>query len=421
MSGGSFSGTASPGPRWGLRFGIGLAVVVLLAGAYVAAQLERAEPGLAVSQPLAATVGIGASATPRLPWPAQGSAAVEVLGVGSLGSVRDARPLPLASITKLMTALVVLARHPLAPGAGGPTLTITRADVATYRHDLAGAQSVLAVRAGERLDERQALEALLVPSANNIALALARWDAGSTAAFVARMNARAAALGLHHTRFVEPSGIAPGDAATATDVMRLGADALANRTIASIVGLGEVVLPVAGTVINYDYLVGHHGIVGIKTGSSNAAGGDFVFAARRSIDGKTFTAVGVVLHQEGTSRLDAALAAGERLAVAALARVRHVTLLRRGETVVRVRAPWSGATVAGTTVSALRVFALSGSAARVQTTVSAPVATGRTRSVSRGERLALVTVELPGQRYTIPALASGALAGPSLRERLTRV
>jgi D-alanyl-D-alanine carboxypeptidase (penicillin-binding protein 5/6) len=394
-----------------------LAVLVVAAGVV---QLERSVPALRASITIDGTARFGGT-RPRLPWPSHGSAAVEVLGVGPLGSFRGDLVTPLASVTKLMTALVVLKQHPLAPSASGPTIVITAAEVVAYKADLASDQSVLEVRSGERLDEREALEGLLIPSANNVALILATWDAGSTAAFVARMNAMAASLGLAHTHFVEPSGLAPGNAGTALDMTRLGALALANPTIASIVGLGEVSLPVAGTVINYDYAVGHHGIVGIKTGSSNAAGGNFVFAARGRVDGRTITVVGAVLKQEGTSRLETALEVGERLAAAALRSIRVFTVLHGGMTAVRVTAPWAAAPVLGQTTRTVRAFGIPGRTETLRTAVSQALAEGHQKQVHRGERLATVTVTLAGHTYAIPVAATGNLPGPSLHYRLTRL
>jgi D-alanyl-D-alanine carboxypeptidase (penicillin-binding protein 5/6) len=343
-----------------------------------------------------------------------------VVGVGSIRSFRGDLVTPLASLTKLMTALVVLKQHPLDVSAPGPTIEITAADVAVYRADLASDQSVLEVSAGERLSERQALEGLLVPSANNLALVLATWDAGSTGAFVARMNAMARSLGLRRTHFVEPSGLAPGDAGTAIDMTRLGADALANPTIASIVDLGEVTLPVAGNVINYDYAVGHHGIIGIKTGSSSAAGGNFVFAARQHISGRTLTVVGAVLKQEGVSDLDTALAMGQRLAAAALHSVRPLTVLRSGTTAVRVRAPWSSVLILGRTTRAVHIFGTPGRVASLRTVLGPAITRGDPRRIRRGERLATVTITLAGRRYAVPVTASGNLSPPTLHYRLTR-
>jgi len=419
MSAGPLHGYRASEPRWGWRVLGGLVVLLALASALLIVQLLRTPPALRVSVVLAARARVGANA-PVLPWPARGSAAVEVVGVGSLRSFRGDLVTPLASLTKLMTALVVLKRHPLGTSDSGPTIRITAADVATYRADVASDQSVLEVRAGEDLSEREALEGLLVPSANNVALVLARWDAGSTSAFVARMNTMARSLGLRHTHFVEPSGLAPDDAGTAIDMTHLGADALANPTIASIVDLGEVSLPVAGTVINYDYDVGHHGIIGIKTGSSSAAGGNFVFAARRTISGRTLTVVGAVLRQEGTSDLDTALEMGERLAAAALHSVRPLVVLRAGTSAVRIRARWSSTAILGRTTRTVHIFGTPGRVAALRTVLSPTLTHGHPRRIQRGERLATITITLAGRTYTVPVTAAGKLPGPTLHYRLTR-
>jgi D-alanyl-D-alanine carboxypeptidase (penicillin-binding protein 5/6) len=395
-------------------------LVIGAAIAFVAVELVRAEPKLSVSPTALAHVTLGGRAA-RLPWPSRGAAAVELRGGGAFGAVHGTLVTPLASVTKLMTALVVLKRHPLASGASGPTLTVTAADAALYRADRASGQSVLKVRPGEQLSELQALEGLLVPSANNIAVLLARWDAGSVARFVEEMNAMAATLALKHTHFVEPSGLAPGNAGTAIDMMHLGLDALANPTIATIVGFGEVSLPVAGIVLNYDYDVGHHGIIGIKTGSSSAAGGTFVFAARRSIDGRPVTVVGAVLKQEGPSVLAAALAAGERLANAALNAVGSFSVVRAGQTVLRVSAPWGSRPVLGTAARAVSYFGVPGTTAVIRTVLSPVLTGGRVRSLTAGERLATLEVTVGGHTTSVPVVASRGLGAPTLRYRLTRL
>ncbi len=77
------------------------------------------------------------------------------------------------------------------------------------------------IEAGEQLTERQALQALLLPSANNIAAVLAQWDAGSASRFVARMNATARSLGMTHTRYTDPSGYDDATVSTAADQVRI--------------------------------------------------------------------------------------------------------------------------------------------------------------------------------------------------------
>src|SRR5438552_16394766 len=170
-------------------------------------------------------------------------------------------------------------------------------------------ESVVSIAVGERLTELQALQALLLPSANNIASVLARWDAGSADRFIARMNATARSLGMTDTRYTDPSGYEDTTVSTAADQVRLVDRAMRLPVFASIVATPSATLPVAGTVHNTDTLLGHNGFVGVKTGSDEAAGGCFAFRAIRWIDGKRTTITGVVLGQPGYDRIAAGLAA----------------------------------------------------------------------------------------------------------------
>ena len=220
---------------------------------------------------------------------------------------------PIASVAKVMTAYLVLRDHPLRPGQDGPTITLTAADVAdTYRR-AAQHESVVPVAIGEPLTERQALQALLLPSANNIAAVLARWDAGSEHRFVARMNATARSLGMAHTRYTDPSGYDDATVSTAADQVRIVDRAMRLPVFANIVATPSATLPVAGTVRNTDTLLGHDGFVGVKTGSDDAAGGCFAFRAVRRIHGKRTTITGVVLGQPGDDQILAGLMAADAM------------------------------------------------------------------------------------------------------------
>src|SRR5438067_8523972 len=143
---------------------------------------------------------------PSTVWPAYGQAAFIRTGQSQVHAGPHQHPAPIASVAKVMTAYLVLGDRPLRPGQDGPTITLTDADVADTDRRRRQQQSVVSIAAGERLTERQALQALLLPSANNIAAVLARWDAGSADRFVARMNAAARSLGMTHTRYTDPSG-----------------------------------------------------------------------------------------------------------------------------------------------------------------------------------------------------------------------
>jgi D-alanyl-D-alanine carboxypeptidase (penicillin-binding protein 5/6) len=241
---------------------------------------------------------------PSTVWPAYGQAAFVRTGQSQIEASPNQHMAAIASVAKVMTAYLVLQDHPLQAGEGGPTITLTYADRRGGRDE-----SVVPIAAGEQLTERQALQALLLPSANNIAVVLARWDAGSETRFVARMNAAARSLGMTRTRYTDPSGYDDATVSTAADQVRIVERAMRLPVFASIVATQSATLPVAGTVHNTDTLLGQDGFVGVKTGSDDAAGGCFAFRAIRWIDGKRTTITGVVLGQPGDDRIAAGLAA----------------------------------------------------------------------------------------------------------------
>ena len=260
------------------------------------------------------------AALPSTVWPAQGQAAFVQTGQAQAQAGPNQYAAPIASVAKVMTAYRVLRDHPLQPGQDGPTITLTAADVADTDRRRRQQESVVSIAAGEQLTERQALQALLLPSANNIAAVLARWDAGSADRFVARMNATAQSLGMTHTRYTDPSGYDAATVSTAADQVRIVDQAMRLPVFALIVATPRATLPVAGTVYNTDTLLGHNGFVGVKTGSTDAAGGCFAFQAIRWIDGKPTTITGVVLGQPGHNPSDQ-IAAGLAAAAAMVDRI----------------------------------------------------------------------------------------------------
>jgi D-alanyl-D-alanine carboxypeptidase (penicillin-binding protein 5/6) len=257
--------------------------------------------------------GAHRDALPSTVWPAFGQAAFVLTGQSQIQAGPNQHAAPIASVAKVMTAYLVLRDHPLGLGQDGPTIMLTDADVADTDRRRGQQESVVSVAAGERLTERQALQALLLPSANNIAAVLARWDAGSADRFVARMNATARSLGMTHTRYTDPSGYDDATASTAADQVRIVDRAMRLPVFASIVATPNATLPVAGTVHNTNTLLGHNGFVGVKTGSDAAAGGCFAFRAIRWIDGKRTTITGVVLGQPGHDQIAAGLAAADAM------------------------------------------------------------------------------------------------------------
>jgi D-alanyl-D-alanine carboxypeptidase (penicillin-binding protein 5/6) len=245
-------------------------------------------------------------------WPVHGQAAVQV-GRSQVRAGPNQHVAPIASVAKVMTAYLVLRDHPLDPGQDGPAITLTDADVLDTERRRRQKESIVSIAAGEQLTELQALQALLLPSANNIAEVLARWDAGSVGRFVARMNAAARTLGMAHTRYTDPSGYDDATVSTAVDQIRVVDRAMNVPAFASIVATPSATLPVAGSVRNTNTLLGHDGFVGVKTGSDAAAGGCFAFRAIRWIHGRRTTITGVVLGQPGHDLIGAGLSAADAM------------------------------------------------------------------------------------------------------------
>jgi D-alanyl-D-alanine carboxypeptidase (penicillin-binding protein 5/6) len=246
---------------------------------------------------------------PAVSWPQQGQGAL-VLGNGRPAVSPNEQPVPIASVAKVMTAYLVLERYPLSSAQDGFTITVTAAQAQAEAQDAADGGSVVAVRAGEQLTERQLLEALLIPSGNNIARMLGALVAGSETRFLAEMNAEARALGMDHTIYTDSSGFDPSTVSTAADQLRVFQQAMRFPVFCEVVSTASVTLPVAGTLTNFNPLIAE-GYAG-KTGSDAEAGGCLAFFTHVAVGGRSQTAVGVVLEQ-GQGRDTSAIlaAAGE--------------------------------------------------------------------------------------------------------------
>jgi len=248
----------------------------------------------------------------ELDWPDSGEAAIGIAGSGVLATHGAQTSRATASTAKLITALTVLKKYPLQPGQSGPKITLTIDDVRIYNQYLAEDGSSARVLVGAQISEYQMLEAVLIPSANNIADSLAIWAYGSLPTYQAAATQTAQSLGLAGTTIgSDASGLSPDTVSTAHDLVVIGEAAMENPVIAEIVGISKTTVPVFGEITNYNTLLGHEGIVGVKTGNSDEAGGVYVFAADyRTPDGQNITIVGAV---QGLPDLPSALQAAKPL------------------------------------------------------------------------------------------------------------
>jgi serine-type D-Ala-D-Ala carboxypeptidase (penicillin-binding protein 5/6) len=396
------------------RLAVGLVVVVVVA-VVVGATVQWFRP---ISQPTLQGLTTGfrvPGSAPKLPWPSTGEAALSVQGLGSLGQDRDTRPVPIGVLSGVLTAYVILKDHPLSTGGDtGPTIAVTPQTLATYQAGSAAGEPEVPISSGESLTELDALEGLLIDSANDMATLLADWDAGSTTGFVTKMDLRALSLGLRHTHITEPSG-ANAMLSTPSDLIRLAEVAMRIPVFNQIVSLGEVNLPESGLQYNPNFVLGENGVIGIEVGSDTTANGCYLFAAQKVIGGQTVTLYGAVLGQSGPNGPDtAAVDAGDALMKVALSNLTNVPVLRAGRVVGRLFAPW-GASTRVTVSQAVTVPAWPGLSISVtarRATLTAPVAAGT--------RVGSLQIHDGPRVIEVPLHNTAPLQGPSWLWRLTR-
>lgn len=235
-------------------------------------------------------------------WPADGGAAIAAVGqIDDVpASSDDARPM--ASITKLVSLLMVLDEEPLKPGDDGPSYDFTVDDLNNYYGYVYRGESRLEVPVDGSLTEYEMLQGILLGSANNYIDKLVTETFGSAEEFAAQTPDWLKKHGLDTMTVVQPSGIDWNNTASPADVARLGVLALSNPVIAEIVQQKKADLPGVGTVENSNPLLGDKGVVGIKTGTllNNA---NLVVAKEVEVDGETVTVVASILGQpDDTSR-----------------------------------------------------------------------------------------------------------------------
>ena len=272
-----------------------------------------------------ALLTLAAPAAAQAPEPPAIQAKAAIVVEASTGQVvferRADEPRPIASTTKLMTALVALETAPLD-------------DVLTaVPYDPAPAESLVGLRAGERMSLADLLRALLLPSANDAAETIADGISGSREAFIEEMNARADDLGLEDTSYANPVGLDErGNESSARDLVKLALELRKIPFFRETVDQPRATLESGDrrrVVLNRNRLVRDVGFVdGVKTGRTQQAGYVLVGSATR----RGVTVVSAVLGEPSEAARDADSLALLRYG---LDRFRRATLVRRGQTLTR--------------------------------------------------------------------------------------
>ena len=260
---------------------------------------------------------------------------------------------------------------------------------------------------------------MLIPSGNNIASMLARWDAGSDGAFVAKMNARARSLGLHGTRYADASGADPATVSTASDQFRLTAARAAASGVPPDRGHAAGHAAGRGRGVQRQFQPRARRDRGRQDRLRRPAGGCLSFAAIRAVAGSQVTIVGVVLGVQATSaqpsELGGVISAAENLLTSVGGDLEHAEVVRPGAVLGSVSSAWAAgpAAVAATGVS---VTAWPGTPVTV-TVTPRPLA----HAISQGQPIARATVTVGSQVSKITLDASQAAPAPSVRWLLTRL
>ncbi|WP_225628803.1 D-alanyl-D-alanine carboxypeptidase [Streptomyces werraensis] len=353
----------------------------------------------------------------KLPWPGEGQGWMSGDGIGTMDHFGEQKPVAIGSVAKTMTAYIILREHPLKPGEEGPKIEVDAKAEEEGGYDKDGESTLNTVKAGDFLTEKQALSAVMIPSANNIARLLARWDAGSEEAFVKKMNDTAKELGMTNTTYTDPSGLKETTVSTAEDQTKLGIAAMRNPAMVAITSAASWTDPSGQYWSNYNELPYTMGAIGIKTGSTTKAGGNLLFAARKKVGGQEVTVVGAILGQhKGPSILDTVNEVSKPALRAAQDALTSADILRKGTVVGYVDDGLGGRTPVAVTED---VKAVGWAGLEVKLTFAG---TELPHTAKAGTKVGTLTVgDGENGAVKVPVALKADLVEPGFTDRLTRV
>lgn len=236
--------------------------------------------------------------TSAIPWPTYGHAAFAVPDDDIVVVSKDDRkPVPIASLAKVITVLAVLDKHPLSPGEQGPAITMSEHDAALADDYARKGGTVTPVTPGEKISQYKALQSILMVSSNNMADTTAVWAFGSMETYVEYANAMLKELGLTKTTVADDaSGYSPKTVSTAEDMAKIAYLYMKNPVLRGIAMQPQAKIPTAGLINNHNDFANDQGMIGIKLGNTDEAR-RCLLAAKviKTEDGAEKISVGVVL------------------------------------------------------------------------------------------------------------------------------
>ncbi|WP_328327659.1 MULTISPECIES: D-alanyl-D-alanine carboxypeptidase [unclassified Streptomyces] len=398
------------------RFKIWTPLVVLLLIVFAVVQAVRPLPDPTLTLTAAPSYSFGGSKV-SLPWPGEGQGMISVAGLGTVDSFGAEKPVPIASMAKSMTAYLIMQDHPMKPGAKGASIPVDATAEKEGHYDKTGGESTLnTIKKGDVLSEKDALSAIMIPSANNVARLLARWDSGSEAVFVKKMNDTAKKLGMTHTKYTDPSGLTASTVSTAADQVKLGQELVKMPALMDITRLPSWTDPSGKTWGNYNRLVPYNGSLGIKTGSTTNAGASLLFAAEQKVGGTTQYIVGAILSQHKTPIIDTVNAVSKTALLATESALTAQNVVKKGQVVGYVDDGLGGQTP----VVATKNFEAAGWASLK---VDIKIGSGKTipHSAKAGTVVGELTVGSGPGKVSAPVALQKDLPEPGFGAKLTRV
>jgi len=278
----------------------------------------------------------------KLDWPEQGRAAVGLAGEDSCRANGSTNAFPTASIAKVITALVVLDKHPLKSGENGPTLTMTSDDVARLIKTQEQGGSYVSIANGEQLTEKQMFQAILLESANNLADSLAIWAFGSLENYQAAAEKWLKQNNLSDTTIgTDASGFDPSTKSTAANLCKIMLLAIKDPALMEIMGTAEIGdFPVAGNLKNTNELLGQSGVFAGKTGFTDDAGHGVILATKVTVDSQSQIVALAVLGQDS---YDEAFALSQKL-IESIESSLTLQKIQAGQTVGQITSDWGNKT-----------------------------------------------------------------------------
>lgn len=294
-----------------------ISIVVLTANYLLRNKSVRQNPSQDSKSERSAQITPEIEITEPLPWPDYGHSAYGVPKDKVYASSSDENiQVPIASLAKVITVLAILDKKPLTIGEQGPLIQLDATDVALVEEYARKDGIYIPVVEGDTITQHNALQAIMLVSANNIADSTVRWAFGSVEEYTKYANKMLKDLGLENTVVADASGFSPQTISTAKDMTKIGYLYMQHPVLRGLTTQESATFMTTWQLRNYNSFANEDGIIGIKVGNTDEAK-------------RTFLAASVRINSQNQEEISVAAVLGaETLQIAALD---AVNILKAGD------------------------------------------------------------------------------------------